>query len=58
MYNNSQLLHRHYHDSKTANDGSLQRSGTSDKSQPNEGPDEGKRSRPVLQPSGAVDRLA
>lgn len=45
-YNNLQLLHRHCHDKKTANDGSLTR--VHDKYRVIEEPDEGKLSCPVL----------
>jgi RNA-directed DNA polymerase len=47
-YRNWQLLHRHCHDQKTAEDGSAVR-GTYDKSQTVEEPDDAKVSRPVLQ---------
>lgn len=45
---NLQLLHKHCHDRKTAQDGSL---GTRDKSHTAEEPGEGKLSRPVLETS-------
>ncbi|WP_041565699.1 HNH endonuclease [Nostoc punctiforme] len=48
-YGNLQALHRHCHDSKTANDGSR---GTHDLSQVIEEPDEVKVSRLVLKTSG------
>ncbi|PPT08939.1 Retron-type RNA-directed DNA polymerase [Geitlerinema sp. FC II] len=52
VYKNLQLLHRHCHDVKTANDGSL---GTHDKSQVIEEPCEGKLSRTVLKTSRVGD---
>ncbi|MEL7038510.1 MAG: group II intron reverse transcriptase/maturase [Cyanobacteria bacterium J06592_8] len=55
-YKNLQLLHRHCHDKKTANDGSLR--GTNDKAQVIEEPDEKKFSRPVLKTSQRGDSLA
>ncbi|EAW33662.1 group II intron reverse transcriptase/maturase [Lyngbya sp. PCC 8106] len=55
-YKNLQLLHRHCHDKKTVNDGSLR--GTRDKSQVIEEPDEVKVSRPVLKTSQRGDSLA
>lgn len=54
-YRNLQLLHRHCHDVKTTNDGSL---GTYDRSQVVEEPDEVKVSSPVLKTSRAGDRSA
>ena len=54
-YDNLQLLHKHGHDAKTANDGSL---GTHDKSQVVEEPDDVKVSRPVLKTSRVGDRPA
>ena len=51
-YKNLQLLHRHCHDVKTANDGSL---GTHDKSQVIEEPCEVKVSRTVLKTSRVGD---
>jgi RNA-directed DNA polymerase len=54
-YKNWQLLHRHCHDRKTANDGSLAVRDTHDKSQVVEEPDEAKVSRPVLKTSRAGD---
>jgi|GEM_PF-6719893 len=54
-YDNLQLLHKHCHDVKTANDGSL---GTCDKSQVVESPDDAKVSRPVLKTSQVGDCLA
>lgn len=71
--NNLQLLHRHCHDEKTANDGSLrtkqaeiephgnlsnQGSSTYDKGDITEKPDEAKVSRPVLKTSRRGDPLA
>ena len=55
-YKNLQLLHRHCHDKKTANDGSLR--GTNDKAQVIEEPDEVKVSRSVLKTSRKGDFLA
>lgn len=54
-YKNWQLLHKHCHDRKTANDTQLVVSGTHDKSQFIEEPDEVKVSRPVLQTSRVGD---
>ena len=54
-YGNLQALHRHCHDSKTANDGSR---GTHNKSQVIEEPDEVKVSRPVLKTSGTRESFA
>ena len=54
-YKNWQLLHKHCHDSKTANDYQLAVSGTHDKSQFIEEPDEAKVSRPVLKTSRIGD---
>ena len=54
-YKNLQLLHRHCHDNKTANDGSIR--GTNDKDQVIEEPDETKVSRPVLKTSQRGDSL-
>jgi RNA-directed DNA polymerase len=54
-YKNLQLLHRHCHDGKTANDGSL---GARNKRQVTEEPDEGKLSRPVLKTSSSGDGIA
>ncbi len=54
-YGNLQALHRHCHDSKTANDGSR---GTHSKSQVIEEPDEVKVSRPVLKTSGTRESFA
>jgi RNA-directed DNA polymerase len=51
-YDNLQLLHKHCHDAKTANDGSL---GTHDKSQVVEEPDDAKVSSPVLKTSRVGD---
>jgi RNA-directed DNA polymerase len=73
-YDNLQLLHRHCHDEKTTNDGSLGNKsgcnsakpkpvksgnrGTHDKSLITEEPDEVKVSRPVLKTSGTREGLA
>jgi RNA-directed DNA polymerase len=57
-YTNWQLLHRHCHDQKTTKDKSLAVSGTHDKSQSIEEPDEAKVSRPVLKTSRVGDCLA
>ena len=54
-YDNLQILHKHCHDAKTANDGSL---GAQDKSQVVESPDDAKVSSPVLKTSQAGDRPA
>ena len=54
-YGNLQALHRHCHDSKTANDGSR---GTHNLSQVIEEPDEVKVSRPVLKTSGTRESFA
>lgn len=54
-YKNSQLLHKHCHDRKTANDATLAVSGIHDKNQLVEEPDEAKVSRPVLKTSRAGD---
>lgn len=54
-YDNLQALHRHCHDSKTANDGSR---GTHDKSQVIEEPCEVKVSRTVLKTSGTRENFA
>ncbi|EKE96621.1 HNH endonuclease, partial [Tolypothrix sp. PCC 7601] len=54
-YGNLQSLHRHCHDSKTANDGSR---GTHNLSQVIEEPDEVKVSRPVLKTSGTRESFA
>jgi RNA-directed DNA polymerase len=55
-YKNLQILHRHCHDKKTANDGSLTR--IRDKESFREEPDEVKVSRPVLKTSQRGDSLA
>ncbi|GLV55826.1 hypothetical protein KDH_26700 [Dictyobacter sp. S3.2.2.5] len=52
-----QLLHRHCHDQKTAEDSSAAR-GTHDKNQIIEELDESKGSRPVLKTSEKGDELA
>jgi len=73
-YKNLQLLHRHCHDEKTANDGSLGNKsgcnsakpkpvksgnrGTHGKSLITEEPDEAKVSRPVLKTSGSREGIA
>ena len=73
-YDNLQLLHRHCHDEKTTNDGSLGnksgcnsakpkpvksgKRGTHDKSLITEEPDEVKVSRPVLKTSGSREGIA
>ena len=54
-FKNLQLLHKHCHDQKTAQDGSL---GTHDKSQVVEEPGEGKLSRRVLKTSRGSDSPA
>jgi RNA-directed DNA polymerase len=56
-YSNWQLLHRHCHDAKTAEDLRRKR-GTYDKSLSVEEPDEAKASRPVLETSRLGDRPA
>ncbi|GLV54750.1 hypothetical protein KDH_15970 [Dictyobacter sp. S3.2.2.5] len=56
-YKNMQLLHRHCHDQKTAEDSSAAR-GTHDKNQIIEELDESKGSRPVLKTSEKGDELA
>ena len=53
---NLQLLHRHCHDKKTANDGNL--ISTNDNRHIGEKLDEGKLSRPVLKTSQGSDALA
>ena len=55
-YNNLQILHRHCHDVKTAEDGSV--GGTYDKRQIIEEPDEMKVSRPVLKTSDTCESIA
>lgn len=55
-YNNLQILHRHCHDRKTAEDGSVR--STHDKRQITEEPDEAKVSRPVLKTSGSREGVA
>ena len=55
---NLQLLHRHCHDTKTANDELAVGAGTHDKSQNIEEPDEAKVSRPVLKTSRPGDGVA
>ena len=57
-YKNLQLLHRHCHDTKTANDELAVGAGTHEKSQVIEEPDEVKVSRPVLKTSRGGDALA
>ena len=57
-YKNLQLLHRHCHDTKTANDESAVGVGMRDKHQVIEEPDEGKLSRPVLKTSRSGDGAA
>ena len=54
-YKNLQLLHRHCHDTKTANDELAVRAGVRDKHQVIEEPDEVKVSRPVLKTSRVGD---
>lgn len=56
-YNNYQILHRHCHDTKTAEDLKLA-TGVHDKHQFTEEPDEGKLSCPVLKTSQWGDSLA
>ncbi len=56
-YDNLQLLHKHCHDIKTANDGS-KRSRTYDKGGVAEEPDDAKVSSPVLKTSRSGDTLA
>lgn len=55
-YNNLQILHRHCHDVKTAEDGSV--GCTYDKRQIIEEPDEVKVSRPVLKTSDTCENIA
>lgn len=55
-YKNLQILHKHCHDTKTAEDGSVV--GTQDKRQIIEEPDEMKISRPVLKTSGSREGIA
>jgi len=57
-YKNLQLLHRHCHDTKTANDGLAGGAGMRDKHQVIEEPDEVKVSRPVLKTSRGGDAIA
>jgi len=57
-YKNLQLLHRHCHDTKTANDESAVGVGTHERSQVIEEPDEVKVSRPVLKTSRSGDGAA
>jgi len=52
---NLQLIHRHCHDVKTAQDGSCAGQGAEDNSQIAEEPDEAKVSRPVLKTSRSGD---
>ncbi len=52
MLTNWQLLHRHCHDAKTAQDYRAAAGGASDKGQTGEEPDEAKVSRPVLKGDG------
>lgn len=54
-YKNLQILHRHCHDVKTTEDGSV--GSTHDKRQITEEPDEVKISRPVLKTSGSRERI-
>ena len=56
QYNNLQILHKHCHDRKTAEDGSV--GSTHDKRQIIEEPDEVKVSRPVLKTSGFREGVA
>ncbi|MEH2055617.1 MAG: group II intron maturase-specific domain-containing protein [Nostoc sp.] len=55
-YKNLQILHKHCHDTKTTEDGSV--GGTQDKRQFIEEPDEVKVSRPVLKTSGSREGIA
>ncbi len=55
-YKNFQLLHKHCHDRKTAEDGSV--GGTHDKCQFSEEPSEVKVSRSVLETSGFREEIA
>ncbi|MFN6499327.1 MAG: HNH endonuclease [Nostoc sp. DedQUE01] len=55
-YKNLQILHKHCHDIKTTEDGSV--GGTHDKRQFIEEPDEVKVSRPVLKTSGSREGIA
>ncbi len=56
QYNNLQILHKHCHDTKTAEDGSV--GSTREKRQLIEEPDEVKVSRPVLETSGSREGVA
>jgi len=57
-YGNWQVLHRHCHDRKTAEDGSSTVRGAHDKSQTVEEPDDAKVSRPALKTSKGGNKLA
>jgi RNA-directed DNA polymerase len=57
-YSNWQIIHRHCHDQKTAQDGSLDRRGSHDKGQSVEEPDELNGSRPVLKAGRLGDQSA
>ena len=54
-YTNLQLLHRHWHGTKTVSDGSVRR--TDDKGQIIEKPNEAKVSSSVLKTSGSRERV-